>query len=253
MTKHSEAGEIATVVVSYVVLVSVIVYWVVRSNGMFSHNTRIRRLWCNEILNTKSDALLGVQTFRNNVMASSFIATIMAGAGFAFLDWASDPTRIDSLNNQAKSDPLTALEADGQVLISANAKLYVCIMVSFFSFYCMTQNIRLLSHLGYFYRTAGNYGSPESASLYNEFGQEASEVTVRTQLYFMVGLRFFYVIIPTAMWLFGPTFLLVTSCVLAVLIWFADAVVLPDFRFGKRARHTSHQVKDEENGTALEK
>lgn len=241
MAAHTEAGEIAVVVVSYILVLSVILYWVMRSHSMFSMNTRIRRVWCHEILNTKTDALLGVQTFRNSTMAANFIAVIMAGAGFSFVGWVSDPTRVNSMNLQAAHDPLTAITSDGNVLISATAKLYVCIYISLFSFFAMTQSIRLVTHLSYFYRAAGSYGGTESTELYNNYASEISDITVRSQQYFMIGLRFFYTIIPTIAWFFGATYLLVTACILSVLIWFADSLTLPrlPLRTGARGTHGS--------------
>jgi len=246
------ASEAAVVTVSYFLTVGYIVYNLAfrQKRNVASRASAVRRRFVAAMLKSKPEAILAVQAFRNFVMGSSFLATAMAGAAFLFVDYASDPTRIAHMNETVLSDPLTARTSTEPVapVISASVKLYVAVALSFFSFFFMTQNIRIVVHLGFFIRAAVSSGDPEDETYHLKFRDDTLVLVHRAGLFFLLGLRPFYILIPTVAWILGPTYLLVASIVLTLLLYFSDTIKFPGVRTPEYPGEELFSTECDENG-----
>eukprot|EP00186_Timspurckia_oligopyrenoides_P001055 CAMPEP_0182442206 /NCGR_PEP_ID=MMETSP1172-20130603/1151_1 /TAXON_ID=708627 /ORGANISM="Timspurckia oligopyrenoides, Strain CCMP3278" /LENGTH=174 /DNA_ID=CAMNT_0024636941 /DNA_START=270 /DNA_END=794 /DNA_ORIENTATION=+ len=163
----------------------------------------------------------------------------MAGAAFLLLDFATDPSKLQSMNSTVLNDPLTATNSNGTAVINAMVKLYIAAALSSLSFFAMTQNIRLLVHLGYFIRAAVQTGDPEDEEVYQNFRLDIIALTDRAGIYFLIGLRSFYLLIPTVAWILGPIYLLIVSILLLSLLYCSDMVQIPGLSldYGYQSEH----------------
>jgi len=230
----SVAAEATVVCVSYLICVAYIVWNLAfqRDRNVASKAIAVRRRWAALLLSSKSEALLAVQTFRNFVMGASFLATTMVGAALLFLDFATDPQRVDQMNTTALSDPLTSRsnEEPARPVISAVLKLYIGVALSFFSFFFMTQNIRMMVHLGFFMRAAASSSDSQDQQFHMEFRVDTLMLLRRAGLFFLLGMRPFYLLIPTVAWLLGPSYLLAVSIILVLMLYFSDTIYIPGVR-----------------------
>jgi len=88
--------EIVVVVVSYTLTTTFLVLSVFAhaSKWMYGYNISQRKKWTMKLLKQESDSLLGVQTFRNVIMSSSFLATAVLGVASFFLSAALNQDEV---------------------------------------------------------------------------------------------------------------------------------------------------------------
>jgi len=81
--------EVLLIAISYCMTVGFLLLSVVArgSRWMYGNNALLRKRWTKRMLSREADslALLGVQTYRNVIMSSSFLATAVLGVSSFFL------------------------------------------------------------------------------------------------------------------------------------------------------------------------
>ena len=164
--------------------------------------SRIARThWAEFILADDSRAILAVQTLRNAIMASTFLAStaiLLAIGTLNLVDQAHDPQSVWHLLN------LFGSRSHGVWL----TKLLLLVADFVVAFFCFALSVRLFLHAGY-------HVVPEP-------GQPAAQRERLTQWlhaagrYFTIGMRAYYLSIVLLFALFGPTFTLLSA---AIILW----------------------------------
>jgi uncharacterized membrane protein len=172
-------------------------------------NKLAREAWVDAIMSNEKPDVLAVQTLRNSVMASSFMAStailLMVGAlssvGFA----------------EHQGSALHALNISGDTAPQTLAWKLLCLLADFFvAFFCFSMAVRFYNHVGYLIgvpaRLTQNTISPALVTAYLN----------RAGLFYLLGMRSFFYSVPLVFWMFGPVFMIVATIVLIAALFPLD-------------------------------
>jgi len=168
---------------------------------------RLRRDWVKTVMTERRD-LLAVQTLRNWVMASSFLAStaILIGLG---LTSALFKTETISAASQA----LNFLGTKGQSLWLIK---FMILMVDFFyAFFNFTLSIRYYNHASF----AINVPTSVDPVVTHE---AVADMINHGTTHYTLGMRGYYLAVPFTLWIFGPTWLLVGTIILVIVLYKLD-------------------------------
>jgi uncharacterized membrane protein len=158
-----------------------------------------RRQWVESVILKERD-ILAIQTMRNWVMAATFLASTSILISLGLISAALRPGVINEITTS-----LNFIGSVNEALFTV--KLLVLLFLFFISFFNFTIAIRYYNHAGVTINIAAN----------NKEGLEAEKITQTLNagaLHYTIGVRCFYLAIPTSMWLFGPLWMLVSSLIL---------------------------------------
>lgn len=172
-----------------------------------------RTLWSFGCAEDKN-ALLGVQTIRNAIMACTAVTTLSSVLATLTISTILDAAKMERADQLELADPLTG---GGKTDVSASIKLAVSSLPLFICFVWSAHSIRIYVHLGFYLKAVG---SDTSGRYCTKKG--AVELAIKAGVSFSVALRALYAFIPLGMWLLGPTALLVTTIVLTLTLWRLD-------------------------------
>ncbi|KAI4319215.1 hypothetical protein MLD38_032842 [Melastoma candidum] len=170
-------------------------------------NAESRRQW---VLSLMSDPLkngvLAVQTIRNNIMASTLLATTaitLSSLIGVFVSSSSDPGKsVARLVYGNKSSLLWSVKY---------FSILVCFLVAFL---CNVQSIRYYAHASFL------------TTLPTAVGKESLDYAARSlnrgSYFWSLGLRAFYVSFPLFLWIFGPIPMLVCCFLMVFVLYFLD-------------------------------
>lgn len=170
------------------------------SLGLTRH---IRREWVKVIL-SENAGILGVQSLRNQVMASSFLASTAILVALGAVNAALSPGFF-----QNATQSLNFFGTHTELLWTI--KLLVMSADFFFSFFNFTLAIRYYNHAGFC------VGIPNGADpvITPAF---ISDVLDHGSLHYFLGMRGYFISIPLALWLFGPEWLMGGTLVLLCIL-----------------------------------
>src|SRR5581483_6695551 len=167
-----------------------------------------RSAWVEHIMESGTHDVLAVQTLRNSVMASSFMAStaILLMVGVLSLSGSLDrgDTLWRALNIGTGHDKILALKV---------VLLLIDFLVAFFYF---SMAVRFFNHVGYLVNLPKEVDpgafSPARVAVYlNRAGK-----------CYAVGMRSFFFAVPLVFWLFGPHFMLVATAVVILGLYQLD-------------------------------
>lgn len=205
--------DIAAPLLSLALLVGYRVYlrWKIRQQPRYTNRsvaTGARVAWVLEIMNTPGKEILAVQTLRNSTMAATFMASTAILLIFGVLNLLQ---HASDLGAWLQALPHPAQESHAM----AKIKLLALLGVLFFAFFSFALAVRHYHHLGFLINAGGvQKGGPEPAYV--------AAFLNRSGLYFSIGMRAYYLIVPLVFWLFGPTYLLLTSAGLVLALYHID-------------------------------
>jgi uncharacterized membrane protein len=207
-------AEISFAVTSLITLVAYHIYlvYMVRTKPLKTSiglTNRLRRRWVETVIEEKRD-ILAVQTLRNWVMAASFLASTAILLAIGILSVAF---RSEKLSAIAQAVNLVGSQSETLWFV----KLLLLTIDFFFAFFNFSLAIRYYNHAGFMInvpRDRDSLVSPEYTALVLEHGT----------LHYTVGMRGYYLAIPFALWLFGPTWLLIGTIVLVAVLRKLDYV-----------------------------
>ncbi|CAN8265051.1 unnamed protein product [Cochlearia groenlandica] len=188
------------------------------SSTVVGLNAFNRRLWVQAMMEDSSkNGVLAVQTLRNNIMASTLLAStaIMLCSLIAVLMTSGTGDRSVWFVFGDKSDLAFSLKF---------FSILVCFLVAFL---LNVQSIRYYSHASILINvpfkqllSVSSSGSRGSVMMIN---QDYVAATVNRGSYFWsLGLRAFYFSSPLFLWIFGPIPMFITCVVLVSLLYFLD-------------------------------
>mmetsp|Transcript_4821 Transcript_4821/g.6703 ORF Transcript_4821/g.6703 Transcript_4821/m.6703 type:complete len:246 (-) Transcript_4821:373-1110(-) len=228
--------EVLLISLSYAMTVGFLLLSVVArgSRWMYGHNALLRKRWTKRMLSREADALalLGVQTYRNVIMSSSFLATAVLGVSSFFLNTVFSNDETEMITKISLNDPLTSVDPEtGLPYISVTVKLMILFIICFVAFFFMTQSIRLHMHLGFAMKA--NTGD----EITDDIRERTMSSAVLGQSYFAFGLRVFYLLFPSVLWLLGTMWLVIGSTFTTVGLFVFDT---NHDNWGKRFSVSAH-------------
>lgn len=175
-----------------------------------------RRLWVNAMMEDVSkNGVLAVQTLRNNIMASTLLAStsIMLSSLIAVL-----------MTSGGRSDRASIAFIYGdKSLLGFSIKFFSILVCFLVAFLLNVQSIRYYSHASILINVPPPSKRKTKAFLGIGATPEYVGRTVNRGSYFWsLGLRAFYFSFPLFLWLFGPIPMFLCCLVLVVLLYFLD-------------------------------
>ncbi|CAL9074072.1 unnamed protein product [Musa acuminata var. zebrina] len=186
-------------------------------------NAQVKHRWLRAMMTDPlGNGTLAVQTLRNDIMASTALATTavtLASLISVFVS-ATTSTATSSLVYGNKSSVVRSI------------KYFALLLCFILAFLCNVQSVRYHTHAGFLMsQPVAGPVSPE----------HAARSLDRGSLFWSLGLRAFYVSFTLFLWVFGPIPMLASSVVMCCLLFFLDTTTeLP------RAFHVSSFTVEED-------
>jgi uncharacterized membrane protein len=170
-------------------------------------NAHARRLWVEHIMRDKTD-ILAVQTMRNWTMAATFLASTAIILGLGFLNFALTSQGLNELvmtfNRIGVTDHAFAI-----------VKALAVTAIFLFAFVQFMLAVRFYNHAAFLINVPQTPECQITPAV-------VSDTINRGARHYSVGMRSYYVAIPTVLWLLGPVWLLLATLVMTRLSWRLD-------------------------------
>jgi uncharacterized membrane protein len=173
--------------------------------------------------NTEKNGVLAVQTLRNNIMASTVLATTaitLVSVISVFIGATSGRSPASPSSSSSSSPLLVYGSKTGQVFAVKYLSISLCFMLAFV---CNVQAIRLYAHASFLLGLPPPpAGGDEEGAAAEDFAAYVARTVNRGSHAWSLGLRAFYVSLALFMWTFGPIPMLVCSVLMCALLFFLD-------------------------------
>lgn len=175
--------------------------------GLTNH---ARRAWVQSITEKKKD-ILAVQTLRNWVMASTFLAST---AILISLGLVASAFRTEITSSAAHALNVFGHPSETLWII----KLFILSALFFYAFFNFTLSIRYYNHASLLINV------PQELEPSNSIDAVAM-ILNHGALHYTLGMRGFYLAIPLGLWLFGPFWMLGGSVLIIFILYKLDREV----------------------------
>lgn len=163
-------------------------------------NIASRHRWIYHMMgDPQKNGILAVQSLRNNLMASTVLASIAI--------------TLSSLISAVVSN--TSSSSKSSVGSLREVKYFAVLICFLTAFFCNMQCTRYYAHVSLLV----NVPCPEEKE---EFTEYVAQKLQRGGLFWSIGLRAFYFSFPLLLWTFGPIPMFACSCLMAVVLYFLD-------------------------------
>ncbi|KAL0906766.1 hypothetical protein M5K25_025286 [Dendrobium thyrsiflorum] len=195
-------------------------------------NALARRRWVQAMMaDSLKNGVLAVQTVRNNIMASTVLATTAITLASLISVFVSAT---------AKSSTSSALVYGNQTSLASSVKLFAISLCFILAFLCHIQAIRYYAHVSFLVTTP-------PAVIDSTGGLVSVKYVARSlnrgSFFWSLGLRAFYVSFTLFLWIFGPLPMFISSIVMCSLLYFLDTTTEHT-----RDLHKSFWPMDKEEG-----
>jgi len=180
--------------------------------------------WARSIMR-RGEGLLAVQTLRNSIMAATFMAST---AVLLIVGLLSSSSHGDAAGPWSALDP--SADPASRLWLVKTAAILLDLTVSFLSF---AMAIRSYNHAGYLIAAAASCygGAPRDGEAEGGQGEDAPIVQAESAIHqielagtaYWIGMRSYFVLIPLAAWLFGPSAMLAAAVLLVPVMRRLDA------------------------------
>jgi uncharacterized membrane protein len=197
---------------SFLLLAVYHLYWIylirkkplTTSVGITNH---LRGHWVEHIMAEKLD-ILAVQTLRNWVMASSFLASTGILICIGLLSVAASPQKMAEI-----TPSLNELVREYRVFWLF--KLMVLIIDFFFIFFSFCLAIRYFNHV--------NFMINVPTSLAHKITPEyITDILNTGMMHYTMGMRGYYLAVLLFLWLFGPIWMLIGTVIMIIVLYHLD-------------------------------
>ncbi|XP_015882791.3 uncharacterized protein LOC107418602 [Ziziphus jujuba] len=171
-------------------------------------NAESRRQWVVSMMTDPlKNGVLSVQTIRNNIMASTLLATtaitLSSLIGVFVSSTGNSGNTASQLIYGNKSPTLSSIKY---------FSILLCFLVAFL---CNVQSIRYYAHVSFLATIPTWQGKGESI-------EYVARNLNRGSLFWSFGLRAFYLSFPLFLWIFGPIPMFVCSIIMSFILYFLD-------------------------------
>ncbi|EEC71284.1 hypothetical protein OsI_03297 [Oryza sativa Indica Group] len=193
-------------------------------------NAIARKRWVTVMMaNTEKNGVLAVQTLRNNIMASTVLATTaitLVSVISVFLGATAGRSPASPSSSSSGAPLLVYGSKTGEVFAVKYLAISLCFMLAFV---CNVQAIRLYAHASFLLGLppvagagAGEGEGEAAAVAREEFAAYVARTVNRGSHSWSLGLRAFYASLALFMWTFGPIPMLACSVLMCGLLYFLD-------------------------------
>ncbi|XWS50776.1 hypothetical protein CRYUN_Cryun12cG0117400 [Craigia yunnanensis] len=173
-------------------------------------NAESRHQWVLAMMSEPfKNGVLAVQTIRNNIMASTLLATIaitISSLIGVFVSSSSDSGNVTSQIVYGNKSPLVSSIKKFSILL--------CFLVAFL---CNVQSIRYYAHVSFLVTVPSSVDNIESV-------EYVARNLNRGSYFWSLGLRAFYLSFPLLLWIFGPIPMFLCCCLMSFLLYFLDTM-----------------------------
>ncbi|MFA5110860.1 MAG: DUF599 domain-containing protein [Desulfobaccales bacterium] len=209
---ESSRWEICYTCASFLILLIYHIRWIYlirnqplrTSVGITNH---LRGHWVEHIMEEKLD-ILAVQTLRNWVMASSFLASTGILICLGLLSVAASPEKMAEI-----TPSLSMLVREHRVLWLF--KLMVLIVDFFFIFFSFCMAIRYFNHVNFMI----NVPSTLAHKITPDY---ITNILNNGTMHYTMGMRGYYFAVLLFLWLFGPIWMLIGTVVMVIVLYHLD-------------------------------
>ncbi|XP_066314755.1 uncharacterized protein [Miscanthus floridulus] len=190
-------------------------------------NAIARKSWVAAMMaNTEKNGVLAVQTLRNNIMASTVLATtaITLVSVISVFIGVTSPASSPS-SSKAPAPRLVYGSKAGEVFAAKYLAVSLCFMLAFV---CNVQAIRLYAHASFLLGGLPPGPGDEAEACEEEFASYVARTVNRGSYAWSLGLRAFYVSLALFLWTFGPIPMLACSVLMCGLLYFLDTTSASD-------------------------
>jgi uncharacterized membrane protein len=166
-------------------------------------NNHLRGHWVESIMAEQRD-ILAVQTLRNWVMASSFLASTGILICLGLLSVAASPQKMAEI-----TPSLNELVREHRVLWLF--KLMVLIVDFFFIFFSFCLSIRYFNHVNFMI----NVPSTLAHKITPDY---ITKILNRGMMHYTMGMRGYYFSVLLFLWLFGPIWMLIGTVIMTIIL-----------------------------------
>lgn len=167
----------------------------------------LRSLWVETVMEQKRD-VLAVQTLRNWVMASSFLASTAILISLGILSYIFQHKAISEL-------PFSFTRIVSNIENIDILKILILFMIFAFAFFNFTLSIRYYNHVNFMINVPLDRHSMVNV-----------EYVTRTlnlgMIHYTLGMRGYYLSGPFFLWLFGPVWMFLGSILVLVVLYKID-------------------------------
>ncbi|KAI4350969.1 hypothetical protein L6164_005371 [Bauhinia variegata] len=171
-------------------------------------NAKSRHQWVFSMMNDPlKNGVLAVQTIRNNIMASTLLATTAITLSsligiFATSTWSSDETASIFVIGNKTSTCATI----------KRLSISVCFLVAFL---CNVQSIRYYAHVSFLITAPALKGR-------SDYIEYIAKTLNRGSHAWSLGMRAFYISFPLILWIYGPIPMFACCCLTTFILYFLD-------------------------------
>jgi uncharacterized membrane protein len=230
------ALELIVVIISFGIFIAYHLWLFVLHDRVHPHGVhsawamgkKARAVACQTWTLDERDVINGIQAMRNAMAAITFMSALTGILATLIVPIMLDPTKTGRIEQLALADPILK-SATGKPLVPPIAVLGCGVGVLWASFCFFAQAMRLFVHLGFLLRAVPSPLNHDRSGrrIFSEL--DARRVSVKAGMAFTIGLRLWYLFLPTICWAFGVTPLLIASVLVTCLvIWFDRFDVRPD-------------------------
>ncbi|XP_019437453.1 PREDICTED: uncharacterized protein LOC109343555 [Lupinus angustifolius] len=182
-----------------------LLYTIIRfpSRTVIGLNEISRYQWVLSIMTDPlKNGVLAVQTIRNNIMASTLLATTAI-------------TLSSLIGVFASNNSDTKLVFGNKTSLNSSVKrlsISLCFLVAFL---CNVQSIRYYAHVSFLITSPALKGKMD-------FIEYVAKTLSRGSHSWSLGLRAFYVSIPLVLWIYGPIPMFTCCCITSFILYFLD-------------------------------
>ncbi|XP_047980390.1 uncharacterized protein LOC125222031 isoform X2 [Salvia hispanica] len=180
-------------------------------------NSQTRHKW-----DPLKNGVLAVQTIRNNIMASTLLATTAITLSSLISVYVSNKS----------SSPSSKLIYGNKSPVMSSVKFFAILLCFLMAFLCNVQSIRYYAHVSFLATVPTSQGRRDAI-------EYVARNLNRGSFFWSLGLRAFYLSFPLFLWVFGPIPMFVCCFIMSFVLYFLDTTTT-----FTRDLH-SHSIKQE--------
>lgn len=212
-------------------------------------NAESRRQWVHSLMSDPlKNGVLAIQTLRNNMMASTQLATIAITLSSLITALVSSESSSSSSSDGASSKTLHFLGA--KLTYSSFSKIsseYLAVLLCFLlAFFCYMQAIRYYAHVSFLITSPASQGNTENIEFVARHLNHGS-------LFWSLGMRAFYLSFPLLLWIFGSIPMFVCCVVLTFVLYFLDTTshFTKEINCPLKENSTNNSLSDQSGNTSI--
>ncbi|XP_059638809.1 uncharacterized protein LOC132281089, partial [Cornus florida] len=153
------------------------------------------------------NGVLAVQTIRNNIMASTLLASTAITLSSLIGVFVSNTSNSASASSE--------LIYGNKTPLMSSVKYFTILLCFLVAFVCNVQSIRYYAHVSFLATLPTLQDKRESI-------EYVARNLNRGSLFWSLGLRAFYLSFPLFLWIFGPIPMFVCCCLMSFVLYFLD-------------------------------